>query len=154
MCPDVTSGRLIGVFGLYTNVFFICMLQLQSQSGLAALIVVVIIGAAVLVMAKSVSFLSMGEIDMAYTSVKGEEALVIAEGCAEETLRRFQLDENYSASDYVLSLGGGQCVINTSADNDERTINVIGRVDNYYKRIRVGIIATSSTVMVNSWEEY
>ncbi len=126
----------------------------KSESGFAALVAVVIIGAVSLLIAKNISILSWDELETSYTLDKGEEALAIAEGCAEETIRRFELSSDYSASDLSLELGNGECLINTSADGDNRVITVTGRVIDFYRKISVNIsISSSSAPVLNSWEE-
>jgi hypothetical protein len=141
----------------YLDVFHIIIFMSKnianSQSGYAALITVVIIGAAALIIAKNVSLLNLGELDMAVMADKGDEALVIADGCVEETIRRFTLDPNYSANDYELELGNGNCVINTSDDGDARTITVVSRVGDYYQEINAEITLSDGGIILNSWQE-
>ncbi len=125
----------------------------KSQSGLAALLIIVIIGATALIMAKSASLLGIGEVDMAYIMEKGEETLIMAEGCAEETLRRFRLDSNYVANDFSLPVGNGQCTINTTANGDQRTITVLGNVADYYKKIQVDMTINNEQIIIDNWQE-
>ena len=125
----------------------------ESQSGLAAILTVVIIGAVSLIIAKTVSSGSLDGVEMAYAENRAGEALAIAEGCIEETFRRFQLDENYSAENMTLALGNGECVIDTSADGNERIITVAGSVGEYYRRVRVDISIENGIITVNDWQE-
>lgn len=123
----------------------------NSQKGAAALITIVIIAAATLLMAFNAALLGMGELDMGYISQKGEEALYIADGCAEESLRRLKLDDSYAGG--TLSFGGGACIIDIVADGDDRTITITGTVDDYNKKIEVDLIIIDSQITINSWEE-
>ena len=125
----------------------------KSQSGIAALLTVVIIGAAALIMARSASLLGIGEADMAYTLEKGERTSAMAEGCVEEILRRFQLDPNYAAIDFVLPVGNGQCTVNTEANGNQRTIIVLGNLDEYYKNIQVDITINNEQIIIDNWQE-
>jgi hypothetical protein len=125
----------------------------KSQSGLAALLIIVIIGAMALIMVKSASLLGIGEVNMAYTFEKGGETLIMTEGCAEETLRRFQLNSDYTASDFSLPIGNGQCTINTTADGDQRTITVLGNVADYYKKIQATATFNNGQITIDSWQE-
>ncbi len=127
---------------------------IYSQSGAVAIIALVIISAVALLIVKETAWLGLAEMEIGWQSVKGQEAMHLAEGCAEEIIRRYQLDADYTASDYNLTMGNGGCVINTSANDDERIITATGQVDNYYKAIRVNITVASGTpININSWEE-
>ena len=126
---------------------------LKSQSGIAALLTVVIISAAVLIMARSASLSGINEIEIAYLSSESGEALAIAEGCAEETLRRLQIDSSYTASDVILSVGNGSCTINIAANGDERTITVLGNVRDYYKKIEVNTSLGSGQITIDNLRE-
>ena len=107
-----------------------------------------------LLIVKETAWIGLAEMEIGWQSVKGQEAMHLAEGCAEETIRRYQLNSDYTASDYNLTIGNGGCVVNTRADNDERVITVVGQVDNYYKTIKVNITVASGTLIsINSWEE-
>jgi hypothetical protein len=126
---------------------------IKSQSGLAALLAVVIVGASVLIIAKNASFMGIGEIDMAYLSAKGEEALTITEGCVEETLRRFQINPDYTADNFSLLIGEGECTIRTTANGNQRAITVLGRRENYFKKIQVNVILDNEQIVIDDWQE-
>ena len=123
----------------------------NNQSGVAALLVVIIISAAVLVMAYSASVLGLGELEMGYTSQKGGEVFILTDGCAEEALYRLRLDSNYSGG--ALNLSQGSCIIDIVALGDDRIITVTGTVDDYNKKIEVGITLAGNVVTINSWQE-
>ncbi len=125
----------------------------KSQSGIAALLTVVIISAAVLIIAKSASLSGINEVDMAYLSGRGGEALAIAEGCAEETLRRLQINSSYTANDVILSVGNGSCTINITANGDERTITALGNVRDYFKKIEVEATIGTEQIVIDDWDE-
>lgn len=127
---------------------------IRSQSGAAAIIALVIISVAALLIVKETAWISLAEMEIGFQSAKEYEALCLAEGCGEETIRRYQLDADYMASDYNITMGNGQCTVNTSADNDERDITVLGQIDNYFKTIKMNITVASGTpITVNGWEE-
>ncbi len=65
------------------------------QAGFAALLAVIIIGAAALIIALNSSLLGLGELDLGYTSQKGSEAFSVADGCAEELMRRIRINNSY-----------------------------------------------------------
>ncbi len=125
----------------------------KNQGGMTALLTIIVISAAVLIVVKNASLISITEADMAYMTEKGERALAIAEGCAEETLRRLQIDSSYTASDLSLPLGEGSCIINTISQGNSRTITIIGNIDEYYKKIEVTATINNNLISVNRWEE-
>ncbi|MFH0891874.1 MAG: hypothetical protein V1867_03785 [Candidatus Falkowbacteria bacterium] len=124
----------------------------NNNSGFATLVAVIIIGAVSLVMAKNATILDLGEIDEALAFNRGEEAFMIAEGCVEETIRRFTLDPDYSASGLNLSLGSGDCVIDTVANGIVREIRAVGRTDNFYRTVNAAISLTDEGIVLESWE--
>lgn len=125
----------------------------NNNSGFAALVAVVIIGAASLLIAKNISILSQDELEIAYILDRGEAALNIAEGCVEETIRRFELNPDYSASDFNLELGGGECLINTTTDGNGRLIVITAHSADFYKKINADISLDGGGVILNSWTE-
>ncbi len=126
---------------------------IRQQSGMAAILTVVIVGAAVLIMAKSASLSAVDDVMVSAEMNKGQEAMSIAGGCAEETLRRIQLDPGYTANDYVLTLGNEECTISASINSGQHIIDVLGRVDDYYQRLRVRATIDGAEVVIGDWEE-
>ncbi len=125
--------------------------MLKDNRGVAALMVVVIIGAAVLLMSYSASLLGIGELDMGYVSQRGHEALALAEGCAEEALIRLRFNQNYTGS--TLNIGDNSCIIFVTGDTNNKIISVNSTVDKYHKAIKVTASISSSTVQISGWEE-
>ena len=126
---------------------------IKSQSGMAAIIIVVVIGAAALVLAKSASLSGINEIDISFNKDQGEKALALAEGCAEETLRRIQLDTGYTADNLELTYGGGYCTINTEANGSQRTITINSQIGDYYKKLEVEAELEENQIIINNWRE-
>ena len=131
-----------------------------DKRGVAALLIVVIVGAATLIMAYSASILGLGELDVGYVSQKGGEAFSVADACTEETLRRIFLDNNYGvgAGNINLSVDNGSCIINVvDLGSNQRRITTTGTVtvenDTYNKSIQTEITISSGVIAVDSWEE-
>ncbi len=129
--------------------------KVNCQSGIAALLTIIIISAATLIMAYNASLLGLGELDMGYVSQKGAETLGIADGCVEEGFRRIRLDTAYSGEN--LTTRNGSCIINVSANGNVRDVIVTASTTgNYYKKIEANITLSADTIpliTVNSWEE-
>jgi hypothetical protein len=125
--------------------------NLKSQRGVAALLTIVIISAAVLVMSLSASKLGLGELELGYTSQKGTEALSAAEGCMDEALRQMRLNTSYSGD--TLNLSNGSCTITVVTSGSDRTITVTGTVGDYNKKIQSNITLSGNVITLNSWIE-
>ena len=119
--------------------------------GIAALITIVILGAAALLMSFTASFLGLGEIEMGYDSQQGAEAQSLADGCADETLRRLRVTSTYSGG--TLSLGDGSCIIQVTSDGTNRTITITSTLDSYYTVIHADVTVSGTIITVEDWEE-
>lgn len=133
-------------------------IRYNTQSGIAALLTIVIVGAATLVMAYSASLLGLGELDLGYTSGRGAEAFSIADGCMEETLRRIRLNTAYGTvgGQINLTVPNGTCEINVSVGNpSERIVNVLGSTTGggYNKKIQAALTLSGNIITITSWEE-
>ncbi|MFH1522566.1 MAG: hypothetical protein ABIE43_01960 [Patescibacteria group bacterium] len=124
----------------------------DSQQGLAALFIIVILTAAIFIMAYSASLLGLGELDMSYTAQKGAEVFSIADGCMEEALHRLKIDLGYNGDS--LNLGSGSCIISVETNENIRTITITANIDEkYYKKIQSNVTIDNREITVNSWEE-
>lgn len=131
-------------------------LAINSGGGFSALFVIVIVGAASLLMAKSAATLGLGELNLGYVSQKGAEAFSVADGCVEETLRRIRLDTTYGVGSGTINLmvENGTCEINvTDLGGGQRRVVVLGTTDSYNKKIQTEITLTGNIITVDSWEE-
>lgn len=99
----------------------------ETNSGFAALAVVVIVGAAALVMALSTALLGVRELEIATTADRGTLAKTFTDGCLDSALlvlRRNPTPANYEFTDNV-----GQCIITMSDEGGgKRRIAVRGVV--------------------------
>jgi hypothetical protein len=127
-----------------------------SKDGLAALFVVVVVSAVALILGYGAMMLGLGELDMGYTHQKGGEALAVAEGCVDESLRRIKLDNDYGIGGGMMTLVlvDGTCeVVVTEPVVNERLVNVTGWVEEYYKRIEVRLTLSGGVITIEGWKE-
>jgi len=130
--------------------------NIQTKSGIAALVTVVIIGAAALLMAYSAALLGLGELELGYTTQRGSEAFSVTDGCLEETLRRIRLDTSYGVGveTIVVLVPNGSCsIVITDLGGSQRSIIVSGSTDDYYKSIEATILLSGNVITMQSWEE-
>lgn len=125
---------------------------MSNQKGMAALLTVVIIGVATVIMSVSASLLSIGELDMGYTSSKAGEVFYLTDACMEETLRRIQLDSGYSANNNTLLMGAGSCIINIVAVGSNRVVTSEGVLGEYRQKIQVNLMILNKKITINNWQ--
>ena len=77
----------------------------KKERGVAALVVIVLVGAAALLFVQGSALLGLGELDLGYTSQKGSEAFSVADGCMEEALQRMRLSTSYTGGSLDTSNG-------------------------------------------------
>ena len=130
-------------------------MHINDNKGIAALLTIIIIGAAALLLAFNASLLGLGELDQGYTSQKGGQAESVAEGCLEETLRRIRLDTNYGvgAGSIGLSIGEDSCILTVTDLGGARRITVTGTSDSYNSKLEAELSLSGNVITLTSWEE-
>jgi len=127
--------------------------NVSSQSGVAALLIVVIIGAVCVILAKSLSRLSISDLNMSYLDIQGSKTLDLTESCLEEILRRIQIDPDWRIEDYTLNLSDGVCELDVVGVTNEVTINIAGNFSQYHKKLKAEIKTGDDGIVLNNWEE-
>jgi hypothetical protein len=122
-----------------------------DRRGFTALLVVLIVGAGALVAAFGASMLGLGELDMGYTAQKGSEVRALADGCAEESLRQLQINQNWAGG--TLNLVDGSCIISVLESDNNRDIIIGANVGSYNKKIKLSVNILDDLITVNSWQE-
>lgn len=128
----------------------------HTDRGFAALVTVVIIGAATLLMAYNATLLGLGELDMGFTSQRGSEAFSVADGCMEETLRRIRIDTVYGVGSGTINLtvSNGSCILDvTDLGGGQRRLVVTGTSGSYNKKLQVELTLTGNVISIDSWAE-
>jgi hypothetical protein len=126
--------------------------RIKKEQGQAMLLVIVTLTAASLIVATSVLFSGLGELDMGYTYQCGEEGFALGDGCLEETLRRIDIDSGYAGGS--LALSNGSCIIGVSGSATNKTIYATSTVGNCNKRFQANIVIGSGSTSVSNWLEY
>ncbi|MFH1089109.1 MAG: hypothetical protein V1716_01645 [Candidatus Uhrbacteria bacterium] len=123
----------------------------QKNRGAAALLTIVIIGAASLIMAISAAQLGLGELEMGYTEGKGSAVLSFADGCGEEALARLRKNSAYTGE--TLTVGDRSCIITVTGGGAERTVASVATIGSYTKKIQMQITLNNSVITINNWSE-
>jgi|SRR3989344_2986557 len=113
----------------------------KRKSGIAALFVVVVLGAASLILAMSATFLGLGEIEEAFEATRGGRAFSIADGCLEDTLERIRENPNYDGS-IPPTFADGSCTIIVTSSGPQRTVAVEVTSGNYKKKVQAAVTLT------------
>jgi hypothetical protein len=123
----------------------------RDERGIAALIVVVIIGAVALLMSLNASWFGIVDLDTGYISKKGEETATLADGCMDNALQRLRFDGSYSGE--TLNILSGSCIISVVSNGADRTITITAQDGNYSQGLVATATLTGDVVTVNSWQE-
>src|SRR6056297_10402 len=122
-----------------------------SRRGATALVVVLIIGAASLIMAYGATLLGLGELNMSYTARQGGGAMAGAESCLEEALIRLKRSPTYSGGN--LEIGEYSCIINISGSGDPYMVSVESSYGDYTKKIEAEAVFDNGIPYLDSWRE-
>lgn len=123
---------------------------MKNNKGYIAITSILIILAVVLTIGTTVSLISINNIQASLTDQKGEEALAIVEGCAEDALLRLN---NNNSIPVTITLPEGNCnITNISNVGNDWTFTVSTTILNYSKSLQISATRTN-TVQVTSWME-
>ncbi len=122
------------------------------RSGLSLLVVIVILGAASLIVAVGTSLLSIGEADLGFASDQGKEAHFLADGCMDEALNQLRrASSTYTGG--TLSIGSDSCILSVSGSGNTRTVSITSTVGDFSASINADVLLASSTISVTDWRE-
>lgn len=124
---------------------------MYNQKGISALLLVVLIGAVALIFINTTAIMSIDEVESAFISERGSSVKSVAFSCAEEALRRIQIDNNLELDDYVLNFEEGNCVIGSSLSGNDFSVSVLASLEDYYHELNIEGEIVDGVVSVLSW---
>lgn len=127
------------------------------QSGIAALMVVVVIGAAVLLMAVTATMLGLGELEMGSVAADSGSVSSAADGCMEELFRRIKLDNSYGlgAGNIELIIDDITCQMTvTDLGLNNRELQVVASRNDIYRSLSAEVHIVNNRVEMTSWQMY
>jgi len=130
----------------------LCLENNMKTNGLAALLIVVIVGAASLTFIVGATLIGVSEIDEAYVFIQGEHAFSAAEGCLEDTLQKLRKDAAYNGASPPV-IPDGSCIITIQNSGGMKDITVQGNYKNYTNTIRAVVDLSGGVVTMLSWRE-
>lgn len=124
----------------------------QGGAGYIALSTVLIITSVVLFIATTITYLSIGEGQSGLSLYKGEEALHLVEGCAEDYLLKIRTDAETFVPGNV-TRPEGTCTITVNSGHPNWDITVSTTDTNYKRQIQVIFTQSPTGLTLTSWKE-
>lgn len=125
---------------------------MQYNQGYIALVTVLIISSVALAIAATVSLLGIGVEQSALTGSKGENALELTEGCAEDALLKSQQSSSYNGGN--ITRPEGTCIITVTKSGNNWTIIATSNQTSYNRTVQVQFVRISgSPIAISSWQE-
>ncbi len=125
-----------------------------NPRGFMALVTVVIIAAASLIMSLNSSLLGLGALEFGTITSAGGEAASLADGCAEEALRRLRVNPAYSGDPGLLIFGGSCIIAVTDLGAGERQVTVTATAGDFTARVVVKVTLGARILSVSQWQEF
>jgi len=131
-----------------------CSDFIKNQSGLTALVTLVIISFVALLVALSVNLISISEMQMGYEQSRSAKAFWAAEACLDEALIRLKRDTNYSSGSLTIDQATN-CNISIAPSGNKRIITTTGTVDGIIiRRIEAQAdVSTPGRLTLDYWKE-
>lgn len=122
-----------------------------NRKGVSALTLVVVIGAAGLVMIVGAAMMGLDQLEQDYVSTIGNEVRNGADACAEEALERLRLDENYAGGS--LNVGLSACIMGVQTNANVHSIFVTSTQDTFMQRIHITASRNGDVLTITEWDE-
>ncbi len=115
----------------------------SDQKGMAALISVIVIFVVVLGAGITISAIAINELSLDLEAAESNQALQIAESCADEASFRLKRDSGYTGG--TLSFTKGDCTITITGTGSSRAVTASATVKNTTREVLMDISLTSHT---------
>ncbi len=128
--------------------------EIGTQNGYILLLSVLIIGSICATILASLLMLGVNSSKVSISVRQSEEALSLAEGCAEYGLLQLRNSLDYQGNE-VLSYSNGICEILTigGTENDRRTLCTDGQVGDITRRLEIVVENVVPQTKIASWQE-
>ena len=107
--------------------------KLKKEKGYVLLLAVLLITAASLVIVLSLSRIMIDQLSLKLGQAESLRSFFLAEACLDDGLEK--LRANWQDYSYSLSIDGNSCTIDINSAPTQATIEAIGSVGNYTKKI-------------------
>lgn len=126
--------------------------MIKNQSGLTALVTLIIISFVALLIALSINLISISEMQMGFEKSRSQKAFWAAEACLDEALIRLKRDPSYSGGSLTID-SVTNCTISISPSGNKRIITTVGTVDGIIIRRIEAQADVSGMVALDYWKE-
>ena len=124
---------------------------MQNKKGISALLLVVLIGAVALIFIITTVIISVDEMESAFVFKQADIVKSMAFSCAEEALRRIQIDNELEMSEYILNFSKGFCTISSTKNVDNIDLSILAKRDNYYHKLNISAEIINGKINILSW---
>lgn len=127
------------------------------QKGFVGIVTVLAVSLIVLTLAVTSAYLSIDELLLTFAADQSQEALHLADGCAEEAAYRLKRNSAYVGG--TIPFAGGTCTVGVSGVGLTRTITSTVVVGNYTRAVQTQVTLVSnvagnaSGIDVTQWQE-
>ncbi|HEX9664901.1 MAG TPA: hypothetical protein VGA49_03715 [Patescibacteria group bacterium] len=115
----------------------------KQETGLVALISVIIITVITLGVGVTISLLGLSELQAGLTLDQSSRALETTDSCGEEAYFRLKLDSGYTGG--TVPVGTDSCTATVSGGGASRTITTISTVSDHTRATNVNVDLTTNT---------
>ena len=124
-----------------------------GQSGLTALVTLIVISSAALLVALSVNLISLSEMQMGFDRSRSLKAFWSAEACFVEAKIRLKRNSSYAGGSLAID-SNTVCVSSVTENALKRVITTTGTVDGIIiRRIEAQVDLTGGRVSLDYWKE-
>lgn len=124
----------------------------QSEQGVVALSIVLLLSVVLLTITITVTYLSIGEAQSSLSVSKGEQALAFTEGCVDDVLLKIRSNSAFNATSFTRP--EGTCsVVYTTGGPVNWNIAVTSLATSYQRRIQVIFTRNPTGMSLISWKE-
>jgi hypothetical protein len=123
----------------------------HSEKGVVAILVVLMIAAAGILLATTMSLGGIGGAQSSVSLVQGEQTLDFVEGCAEDALLNVWQNANYAGGN--IARPEGTCTVGVSTSTNVYTLTVGTIAASYARTIKVVVTRGATNLILSSWQE-
>ncbi len=124
-----------------------------NQSGLTALVSLVVISSVALLIALSVNLLSLSEMQMGFDRGRSSKAFWAAEACLDEAKIRLKRNSSYAGGSLTVD-SNTTCTSSIVQNGQKRIITTSGTVDGIMiRRIEARVDLSGGTISLDYWKE-
>jgi len=123
----------------------------HSEKGVVAILVVLMIAAAGILLATTMSFWGIGGAQSSVSLTQGEQTLDFVEGCAEDAMLNVWTNASYAGGN--ITRPEGTCTVAVSTSTNIYTLTVGTTATGYARKITVVVTRGPANLVLSSWQE-